>query len=368
MPVELTSSSQIRKTKALQKVPKPIRPTESILFRAPLTGYTGYGLHASQIVTDLQKMGYQFDIRAIVIEETFAPIPDNVRHCIVCQEPQATWELLLHPPGAAPSAGRKTVYFTMWESTRLHPTAVNALNQAEHVIVPSQWNASCFSASGVERPIRVIPLGINTEVFHFRPMKMDGPCIFGTAGRFESGGTRKGINRVIKLFQKTFPTERDVRLRVKVFPDCQVAHVSDPRIEIQHEYLTEAELADWFSEITCFVSAAKGEGWGLMQHQALAMGRPLISVRYGGVAEFFTEDMGYPVDFKLVPGEAFYSGCGLWAEPDDNHMAELMKRVYKSRDDSRERGITAAEIVGKYSWKRSNGELVKVLRDIGMLR
>lgn len=371
MPIELTPLTRFKRKKErfrqIQPMTRPVRRTEAILFRAPLTGYTGYGLHATQIVTDLQSMGYNVDIRAIVIEEAFAPIPANVRHSIVCEEPKTNWELLLQPPGHPLSPHRKTVYFTMWESTRLHPSAVNILNEAECVIVPSQWNASCFSASGVDRPIRIVPLGICTEVFHYRPMNMEGPCIFGAAGRLESGGARKGINQVIKLFKRAFPKEKDVRLKVKVFPDCKVLRVSDARIQIKREYLAERELSDWFADITCFVSAARGEGWGLMQHQALATGRPLISVNFGGIAEFFTAEMGYQVNFRLMPAEGLYSGCGLWADADEGHMIDLMRHVYRNRDEARVCGEKAAVSTGKYAWKKSSEALVQALKEIGML-
>lgn len=369
MQVELMPHTAPKSTRKVRNrsVIAPISPRKTLLFRAPLTGYTGYGLHATQIVTDLQRMGYHFNIRAVTIEEVFAQIPENVRHSIVSEEPVGIWELLLHPPGFQPVQGRKTVYFTMWESSRLHKHGVRALNQAECVLVPTQWNATCFSASGVERPIRIVPLGINNHAFRYHPMDMDGPCIFGTAGRFESGGTRKGINRVIELFQKAFPKARDVRLKVKVFPDCAVDRIKDPRIEICRQFLTEARLADWFSKITCFVSAARGEGWGLMQQQALAAGRPLISVRFGGVTEFFQEEAGYPLDFQLVQADGFYAGCGCWAEPHDDHLIELMQRVYTNRSEACEKGKQGAKTVSRYTWQASNSCLVKHLKELGIL-
>jgi glycosyltransferase involved in cell wall biosynthesis/ADP-heptose:LPS heptosyltransferase len=366
-PLARDTKKPVEFLKKIDGRPRRAMKRNQVLFRAPLNGYTGYGLHACQIVTDLQQMGYDVKVRAVVINETFGPIPLNVRHNIVSEEQKDEWELLLHPPGHPCVAGKKTIYFTMWESTRLPANSVPMLNDAQCVIVPTHWNASCFSASGVEKPIRVVPLGINTKVFHCAPMNMDGPCVFGTAGRMESGGVRKGIGQVIKLFQRAFPTEQDVRLRVKVFPDCDVAKINDPRIEFIHAYMTEEDLARWFSEITCFVSAAKGEGWGLMQHQALAVGRPLISVRYGGVAEFFTAEMGYPVDFKLVPSYDFYSGCGLWAEPDEQHMIELMHTVYADRDTARRLGLNGAAMAAQFSWQKSSRGVVQVLREFGMV-
>jgi len=363
MPIKLTLESKMKRVFSL-----PIKSEHRrILFRAPLNGYTGYGLHANQIVTDLQKSGYDFYIRAIDINETFAPIPLNVRKAIVCQEYPSKWELVLFPPSWAPVAGKKTVHFTMWESTKLHWSAISNLNRCECIIVPTQWNASCFVNSGVKSPIYIVPLGINTDVFRYSPMDMIGPCIFGTAGRLESGGTRKGINLVISAFKQAFPRQKNVQLYVKIFPDCEIPSEADERIKFNREYFSEMQMANWYQHLTCFVSAARGEGWGLMQHQALAMGRPIISIRFGGTAEFFDEQMGYPLDFKLIPAEDLYIGCGLWADPDEKHLIHLMRRVYSDREEAGKLGLKATIATSKYSWSESSQKLRKVLQGVGMV-
>lgn len=198
-------------------------------------------------------------------------------------------------------------------------------------------------------------------------MDMSGPCIFGTAGRLESGGTRKGISLVINAFKKAFPRQKDVRLNVKIFPDCEIPFESDQRIKFHREYFSEAQMAAWYQRLTCFVSAARGEGWGLMQHQALATGRPIISVRFGGTAEFFDEYVGYPLDFKLVPAEDLYTGCGLWADPDEKHLIQLMHRVYRDREEAGKLGLNATNATSKYSWLESNRKLRDVLQKVGMI-
>jgi glycosyltransferase involved in cell wall biosynthesis/ADP-heptose:LPS heptosyltransferase len=369
MPVRLTPRRiSFRKSVARPPGSELVAANNTILIRAPLNAYTGYGLHACQIVSDLQQLGFNVKIRAIVMTEAFAPLPKNVRNEIFCEEQTDDWELLLHPPGYPPTPSKRTVYFTMWESTRLPERAVRALNEAECVVVPCQWNASCFNASGVEKPVRVVPLGIDTSVFKAAPMDMDGPCIFGAAGRLESGGTRKGIADVIKVFQQAFPNEKDVQLRVKIFPDCPLPRIDDPRVRFTRRYLPPVDLAKWFAGLTCFVSAARAEAWGLMQHQALATGRPIISIRFGGLTEFFAEDMGYSVNFQLVTAEELYAGCGLWADPDEQHMIERMREVYMNREEARCRGEKGAMVTKAYSWRRSTECLVQLLKEVGMVK
>lgn len=336
---------------------------------APVNHYTGYGLHTIQIARDIERLsGAYVSVRATSTSEAFgATIPADIRQRLVSGPQPEHWELLLHPPNFLPTPDKLTAYFTMWEATRLPPGGVNLLNRAEVVFTPSQWNASCFSACGVERPIRVVPLGINTGVFHYRPWPEPEPFVFGTAGRMAHGGVRKGINEVIDAFQAAFPCERDVRLKVKCWPDCPVKAVQDARIQITAAYLGEPQLADWFAGIHVFVSAARSEGWGLMQHQAMAVGRPVMSVDFGGVREFFRPELGYALPYELKPAQKGYAGCGHWAQPSFDGLVESFRRAYEHRSEALEKGARSAAAVEGTDWSQANAVLVERLREVGAL-
>lgn len=47
---------------------------QTIHFRAPINGHTGYGLHACQIVSDMQRLGYPIKIHPIEINETYTQL------------------------------------------------------------------------------------------------------------------------------------------------------------------------------------------------------------------------------------------------------------------------------------------------------
>lgn len=333
--------------------------------------FTGYGLHAIQIVRDLERITGAFvSIRPLSRAESFgSKIPLDIASKFVSQPQPEDWELLIHPPNFMPTPGKRTAYFSMWEATKLPPRAVQLLNSAELIVVPCDWNASTFSACGVTVPIHKVPLGINTDLFHYRAKTpAESPlCVFGAAGRLAHGGVRKGINEVIDWFLAAFPTETDVELRVKAFPDCDIAKVTDPRIKVIKAHLSDEAMAKWVGDLTCFVSAAKGEGWGLIQHQSQACGVPVISVDFGGVKEFFNGRVGYPADYTLVPAQFLYTGCGHWAQPDMGHAIELMRRVYHQRWEAYEKGVLAHESVQHLTWDNSNRQLATVLQKAGAL-
>lgn len=336
-----------------------------------VNSYTSFGALTEGFTRGIEKLtGAHVSIRALATSEAFgSKVPADIRARFVSGPQPEEWEFLIHPPDFAPTPGKRTIAFSMWESTRLAPMAVDILNRMEAVIVPCAWCASCFSASGVDRPIRIVPLGINTDVFRYRPVPetIKDICVFGCAGRMAHGGVRKGINEVIELFERAFPCEMDVRLKVKCWPDCQVDKIRDPRVQVTQAYLTEEAMGDWFNEIHCFVSAARGEAWGLMQNQGMAIGRPVITINFGGLQEFFQPELGYAVDYKLAPAKGAYTGMGHWAEPSEQGMIDAMREVYSNRAKAIHKGMAAATHVRHLSLENSHRQLVKVLEEFGAL-
>jgi glycosyltransferase involved in cell wall biosynthesis len=255
---------------------------------------------------------------------------------------------------------RDTVAFTMWETDALPAGAVAALNRCRMVIVPSCWGADCFRANGVRVPIEVVPLGYDPEVFSPSPPAMDGPVIFGTAGALDAGGLRKNVQRVIDLFRRAFPTEREVRLRVKITPTSPMVQThGDSRIEVVQRSLSPVELTAWYQSLTAYVNASFGEGFGLHLLEAMACGRPLISTRFGGVSEFFDESVGYVVGHHLIEARnAVYSGR--WADPNDDEIIEQIRRVYRDRQEAARLGEAAAKYARRFTWRDAVRKLMAV--------
>lgn len=344
----------------------------------PVNAFSGYGLHLIQIFEDLSRLvPCHVNIRSLNTHEPFgARIPSHVKsHFVSCVQPE-DWELLLHPPNFIPTPGKKTAYFTMWESSRLPPPGLNCLNRADVVIVPTEWQRDCFSANGVTKPIYVVPLGIKTDIFNWvspqdlyiPPNESSCKIVFGAAGRLAHGGVRKGVNETISDFLEAFPAGDDrVQLKVKVHPDCPVPQNTDPRIEIIRAHLSEHELRDWLASLTCFVSEARGEGWGLIQQQAMAVGRPVMCMKFAGLSAFVTEENSFCVPYDLKPAEKNYSGCGCWAVPRSGAFVSMMRHVANHPSEARIKGAIAAQDVSNLSWENSNIELASVLEEIGAL-
>lgn len=332
------------------KKPHSWNQQSSVLLRTNWKPRAGWYQQASAIIRDFKKLGYHVCIK----DWTRTPYVQCACKHRATAIPSNDTELILDAPGRQPTPGKRTIYITRYESSRLPAECVKSLNKSERVIVPCQWNATCFSASGVTVPLHVVSPGINSKYFRFAPMNMKSPCIFGATWSDQT-------NDIIALFQKAFPSENDVRLSVQFPANTVLPTPPDSRVQPIRALQTERLQALWLARLTCFVCLSPAESWGTMLRQAMAIGRPVIAAKFGGHADYLNEHTGYCVHFA-VQSTAVH---GLHAKLDPEHVIELMQRVYQNRHEARKYGCTASKSAARYTWQTSNAKLLEILISVG---
>ncbi len=340
-----------------------------------LNTFTGYGQHLIHLFRELGRLGVWVTVRPITESRQYGQIPDDVRRRVVWEPQPDPVELVLSPPFTKPTPGKWTAYYTMWESTRLPGMCLTMLNEANLVIVPSSWSASCFSAQGLARPIEIVNLGHDPDVFYPKPKPIKAPGYgepgastvrFGIAAKFANGPQRKNVGAAITAFKLAFRGNERVRFELKAFPDDPLPELRrDERIVVIREFWSDQKLAEWLSDLDCYVSASTSEGWGLIQHQACAVGTPVIAALYSGLCDFLSGPTCLPVRYRLVPAEERYRGLGLWAMPNTQDMAEQMRFVYDHTAEAHAIGAQAALAVSQLTWRQSAAELLAALRRHG---
>lgn len=335
---------------------------------ADVDGVSGYSIHLQQIVSNLVARGVEVAIRPNKYETIFGvSIPPILRDRVVTEVQPEKWEMVLRHPFLGYPNNKRTVFNTMYESDAPHRDIINTINQAEVVVVPCVWNKVAFKKRGVFKPIHVVHLGIDPTVFVPRSPAERSEMVFGAGGWLAHGADRKGLLEVMAAFKTAFPKEKDVRLRIKTLPARKFVFPDDPRIDVTPVFLSPASLADWYHAIDCFVSGAKSEAWGLMQHEAMACGKPLISTVYSGVAEFFNASAGWELPYKLVDAGGMYKGQGKWAEPSPRAMIEAMRDAYHNRGQLATKGVEAAKLAHRFTWEASCSKLLDVLCLYGVI-
>lgn len=255
----------------------------------------------------------------------------------------------------------QTIFYTMWESSILPSEFMISINKAKLIIVPSYYNKQVFINNKITRPVVVVPLGVDTKVYHKINTKKKNICTFGVAAGLIQ--IRKNIPFVINAFKKAFENKNAI-LKVKV-PEISIPY--HPQIEIIDKKITESDMCSWYNSLDTFVSCAHSEGFGLHQLEAMACGVPVISPKFGGVTEYFDKQVGYCVDYTMTPTNIDFFP-GEWCSAVEESLIERMLQVYNNRTKAAELGLKAMGRASSFTWEKCANKLIKKISLIDYLK
>jgi glycosyltransferase involved in cell wall biosynthesis len=196
-----------------------------------------------------------------------------------------------------------------------------------------------------------------------------------------SGFPRKGNDVLLEAYVKEFSKDDDVSLVLKTFPNPH-NHTSEqiksivasdgPEVIHIDTDISQEELVSLYKGCDCCVSPTRGEGFGLTMAEAMLCKIPVITTRYGGHLDFCNEENSYLIDFELKPSkthlrEEYSMDNSVWAEPDIDHLRQLMRHVYENKDSAevKEKVNKAyTNIVDNYSWDESAKKTIQFLEKI----
>ncbi len=243
------------------------------------------------------------------------------------------------------------VAITMFESTQLPPGWVEALNNCDAVIVPSEWLAPVFRANGVTAPVYVVPLGLSEAYQYVERDPEREPFTFLA---FADRGARKGWMDAVRCFAELFRDDDSTRLILKTRPSTQLPRFANRNIEVLAEDLSEADMAALYARCDCLVWPSRGEGFGLPPREFAATGGVTIATAWSGMADHL-EEWGLGVHYDLVPAwdtHPRFHGLGQWAQPDRMELCGKMHAVRLYREEGLAFGRRAAEAVRRlYRWE-----------------
>jgi GT2 family glycosyltransferase len=350
---------------------------------------SGYAMSCRELLRALDERGVHTVYRYVYGPKTIFPVPEP--------ESSGDYRLNVIRGRAAPRSpevavvygqgdvfrrnrGRYKVGFTMLEVDGFPKEWVEQANRMDEVWVPSDFNRRGFLDCGLTRPIHVMPLGVDRHYFHPRIAAYPNPAgEFVFLALFE-WGERKEPSLLLRAFNDEFSAREPVRLLCKVMNKDAGLRVKE---EIRRLRLREAggkisylfnlefphyQLGALYRSADAFVSASRGEGWNMPLMEAMACGLPAIATDWGASRQFFHAGLGYPLRVRrLVPARAkcpYYHGFR-WAEPDVEHLRQLLRQVYENRDEARARGQAAArEMAAHWSWDAAAERIVERLAAI----
>lgn len=263
--------------------------------------------------------------------------------------------------------------FSMFETDKL-PTAKNwaginagvSCNDLTGLIVPSEHSKKLFSDTGVTCPISVVHLGVDTRLYKFFDRTPKKDFTFLQLGNLS---VRKNSGAVISAFLTLFKNNPDVKLIIKTggytIPPMDFGV---PNIQIINERSTPEEIRDYYNKADCFVFPSRGEGFGLPPLEAMSTGLPTILASNTGMMDYARNEYCYPIiRHEIVPALEFpkeWGDVGNWYDPSYEELKKLMWHVYTHRDEAREKGKLASEIVAKeFTFEKTASLIVQVIQN-----
>jgi GT2 family glycosyltransferase len=262
--------------------------------------------------------------------------------------------------------GRHRIGYTMLEVDGFPEEWVRQANEMDEVWVPSGFNRDGFLASGLKKPVHVMPLGVNVDYFHPGIRGVNNPAgDFVFLANFE-WVERKRADMLLKAFNQTFRRKDPAVLVCKVINVNRTTNVraqiealglsaSGGRIAFLHNReFPYHQLGALYRSADCYVSAGRGEGWDMPLMEAMACGLPSIATDWGAHTEFVHEGISYPLRIRgLLPADARapYDKGVRWADPDPEHLAHLFRHVFEHREEAAAKGGRAAvEMAARWTW------------------
>jgi len=286
-------------------------------------------------------------------------LPDGVR-----QNPAAEAAVFCLQPNMVKGwyRGQRRSIFTMWETSELPAMFYEHLSQFDQVIVPCEHNKELFNRYHYN--VKVCPLGVDTNFW--KPCEVPENKVF----RFVAGGSswqRKGLDLVVAAFEQLGLPNTELVLKITPEIRGEAPIIKSSQITIVENWLTLQQEYDLYASADCFVAASRGEGFGLMPLQTIAMGVPTIISDMTGHKEF-----GHLAS-SLIPAEekpAIHAKTwkvGNWYESSVEDIKNAMLEQFEEKEQRRATALEVAPKVSAFTWNKASQKLVRTCKASGEL-
>ena len=254
----------------------------------------------------------------------------------------------LYPPRVQDMQGKLNLLHFYWEETSLPAAYIADFNRFLHgILAPTHFVKKILRDNGVFIPIAVMGVGIDhmmtQELAFYRGALGQGFRFLHVSSAFE----RKGLDVLIDAFARAFTLDDDVILIIKTFPNphnrvheliaqARASYESCPPIQVIEEELSAGQILDLYARCDCFVSATRGEGFGLPMAEAMVQDLPVIVSAATGHADFCNNETAFIIDHAPQLSRSHMDlSDSLWAEPDLDDLIANLRKVYLASPEDR---------------------------------
>ncbi|HET6575551.1 MAG TPA: glycosyltransferase family 4 protein [Fimbriiglobus sp.] len=258
-----------------------------------------------------------------------------------------------------PGVRRVAVWY--WETEEVPETVPEHPAPFDEVWAPTRFISDAFRKR-VKVPVVPMLPGLEPLTFAPRPRShfglRDDRFAFLFTFDMASLMVRKNPLASVAAFRQAFRRDEPVDLVIKVARGNEspadlaalTAACEANGVRLIDELMPRSDLLALMAACDCYVSLHRSEGLGLGMAETMLMGKPVIATGYSGNLDFMTPETSYLVEYERVPipeSVTQYPRGSHWAEPSVEHAAELMRRVYDNRDETRAVGERARAAVSE---------------------
>lgn len=269
--------------------------------------------------------------------------------------------------------GKKNWLFTMFEGTTLPDPYVTNLKKADYLLAPSTWVKNLFLKYFPDKKVFVINHGVERDFrFRQRTFPKTIPFQYLWVG---APNPRKGYEYAMMTWKEGgFINDPNIRLYVKTTSRREKPGVEKRgNVIYDDRKLSQSELIELYRHSHCLVVPRLAEGFDLVLAEGMRTGIPAIATYYSGVTDFFNNDVGYPIGYRMIEGKQQFFRDGkegteyktMLAQPCVDELAFWMHYIRYNYNEALEKGKKASELISnRFTWERAVKELINAVRSV----
>ena len=270
------------------------------------------------------------------------------------------------------TVGSPQIFSTVWETSKVPEYYLQRMQQTDQIWIPTEWGRQLFIDAGISpSSLKVVPEGVDSSLFTPAVRKYPHDRFrFVCVGKWE---TRKATAELVRAYTMEFDASENVELimhcqniymagldiRKAILSAVYSENCNPPKILFSRHCALD-QLIQLMQQSDAFVLPTRAEAWGLPILEAMSCGLPCIVTDYGGHRAFANDSNSYlirnlglcpvddPINFK---SELDWGG---WAQPDVDHLRQLMRHVFENRQEALQTGQKARRDAAEFwSWDKA---------------
>lgn len=349
-----------------------------VLLKGPFSSSIGYGNDMIAMVKCLINWGADVRVQPTYCEP---PLPMEILTTFTKSMTGPFDLIIAHitPMDIAASSNMKNsadcvVGWTMWEFSNfdlMTPHVETLKKRLEKFDVVFAYDQVCADAlKPFYENTKVLQGGFDPEKWTWAPRDWDSEvfrfCMLGALN------FRKSPMVAINAFKELKDSEPDFEkceLHLKTSLPGQSLHPMMekwcPGLYLYQDIWSLDQIKEFYSRMHVLLAPSRGEGKNLPALEFMSTGGTVIGTNWGGHVQWMSSEYAYPLNYTLTAHDPVFSDC-LSAEPDKDHLKELMLNVVRNRGEAKRKAEIASRIIPKMcSWENVFDRLFRKLEDSG---